>query len=79
MKGIKNLKNKEELSLWEYNRKNVLVNTNYKQSISYEKSKKYNYKNKKGTTKLLISKTKQPSPNSTKKIYWILNKNQKKN
>ncbi len=78
MKGIKKLKNKEELSLGEYNRKNVLVNTDYKQSISYEKSKKYNYKNKKGTTKLLISKTKQASPNSTKKNLLNL-KNQKKN
>ena len=63
-KGIKKLKNKGELSLGEHNRKNILVDTDSEESISFKESKKNN--NKTGTTKLLVSKTEQASPNSTR-------------
>ena len=39
-KGIKKLKNKGELSLGEHNRKNILVDTDSEESISFEESKK---------------------------------------
>ncbi len=75
-KGIKKLKNKGELSLGEHNRKNILVDTDSEESISFEESKKNN--NKKGTTKLLVSKTEQASPNSTRKNLLNLKEQKKK-
>ena len=74
-KGIKKLKNKGELSLGEHNRKNILVDTDSEESISFKESKKNN--NKTGTTKLLVSKTEQASPNSTR-INLLNLKEQKK-
>jgi hypothetical protein len=74
-KRIKKLKNKGELSLGEHNRKNILVDTDSEESISFKESKKNN--NKTGTTKLLVSKTEQASPNSTR-INLLNLKEQKK-
>ena len=39
-KRIKKLKNKGELSLGEHNRKNILVDTDSEESISFKESKK---------------------------------------